>query len=124
MALYAFDGTWNAAKTNDEENLTNTNVYRFYQAYHAHSNTDDFYVAGVGTRWDLVGKIVGGVFGMGEQSRINEAYEHLCEQWVINNDHIIDIVGFSRGAATTLDFCYKIQRDGIRRPAGDVVEPS
>src|SRR6185436_4946581 len=34
MALYAFDGTWNSAKTDDENGPTNTNVYRFYQAYH------------------------------------------------------------------------------------------
>src|SRR3954470_16332256 len=125
MALYAFDGTWNAAKTDDEANLTNTNVYRFYQTYHAHSDTEDIYVAGVGTRWDIVGKIVGGVFGMGELVRINEAYDHLCKQWVINNDHVIDIIGFSRGAATTLDFCHRIQSRGLCRPGSDeVVEPS
>ena len=33
--------------------------------------------------------------------------------------------GFSRGAATTLDFCHCIQERGIRRPGSDdVVEPS
>ena len=31
---------------------TNTNVVRFHQAYHAHSSTDDFYLKGVGTRFD------------------------------------------------------------------------
>ena len=36
-------------------------------------------------------------------------------------DRIIDIVGFSRGAATTLDFCHRIQTDGIRRPGSDQV---
>ena len=38
---------------------------------------------------------------------------------------MIDIVGFSRGAATTLDFCHCIQTRGIRRPGTDlVVEPT
>src|SRR5262249_54967707 len=66
----------------------------------------------------------GGVFGLGELPRILEAYDHLCEQWAAG-DRIIDIVGFSRGAATTLDFCHQIQENGIRRPGSDqVVETS
>src|SRR5439155_19824544 len=77
MALYAFDGTWNAAKTNDDPQLTNTNVVRFHEAYHTHSNANDFYVAGVGTRWDSIGKILGGFFGLGELPRLDEAYDHL-----------------------------------------------
>lgn len=122
MALYAFDGTWNAAKTDDDRDLTNTNVFRFYEAYHRRSNANDFYVAGVGTRWDRIGKIVGGLFGMGELSRLDEAYDHLCKTWA-DNDHVIDIVGFSRGAATTLDFCNRIQERGIRQPGShEVVE--
>jgi hypothetical protein len=124
MALYAFDGTWNKAKDNEDKDLTNTNVFRFYQAYKKHSNTDDFYLAGVGTRLKVIGRIFGGVFGLGELPRINEAYDHLCTRWAAG-DHIIDIVGFSRGAATTLDFCHRIQEDGIRRPGSDdVVEPN
>jgi uncharacterized protein (DUF2235 family) len=124
MALYAFDGTWNSGKDDEDKDLTNTNVFRFYQAYKQHSNTDDFYLAGVGTRLQLVGKIFGGVFGLGVLPRINEAYDHLCQRWAAG-DHIIDIVGFSRGAATTLDFCHRIQEDGIRRPGSDdVVEPN
>jgi hypothetical protein len=124
MALYAFDGTWNAAKTGDDSDLTNTNVFRFSEAYHKRSNTDDLYVEGVGTRWDKVGRIVGGLFGMGELKRLDDAYDHLCKAWAAN-DHTIDIVGFSRGAATTLDFCNRIQERGIRRPGSDdVVEPN
>ena len=124
MALYAFDGTWNSAKESEDQQLTNTNVFRFYQAYHKHSNAADLYVAGVGTRFDLIGKIVGGVFGLGELPRINEAYDHLCATWAAG-DHIIDVVGFSRGAATTLDFCQRIQSDGIRKPnSNEVLEPN
>ncbi len=119
MALYAFDGTWNAAKDGDDQDPKNTNVARFFRRYHRHSGTDDFYVAGVGTRFDTIGKILGGAFGLGVLPRINEAYEHLCKVWP--TDKIIDIVGFSRGAATTLDFCHVIQERGIRRPGSDEV---
>ena len=108
MALYAFDGTWNTAKDDEDPHFKNTNVVRFHQAYHRRSNTNDFYVSGVGTRLDKIGKIFGGVFGLGALPRINEAYDHLCKAWAAG-DHTIDIIGFSRGAATTLDFCHKIQ---------------
>ncbi len=80
MALYAFDGTWNQEKTDDDGAYANTNVVRFKNAYHRHSGTDDFYVEGIGTRWDLVGHVMGGLFGLGELSRLNEAYDHLCLQ--------------------------------------------
>jgi len=120
MALYAFDGTWNSEKSSEDPEYRNTNVVRMYEAYHARSGTDDFYVAGVGTRFDKIGQILGGVFGLGELPRINEAYDHLCRAWAAG-DHVIDIVGFSRGAATTLDFCHTIQERGIRRAGTDVV---
>lgn len=120
MALYAFDGTWNAAKTGDDPAYTNTNVVRFALAYRARSGTDDFYVKGIGTRYDAVGHALGGAFGLGELARLNEAYDHLCAQWAAG-DQVIDIIGFSRGAATTLDFCHIIQERGIRRPGSSVV---
>lgn len=122
MALYAFDGTWNTRKDGEDPDDDDTNVVRFFEAYNARSNPDDFYVEGVGTRNEAAGRVIGGLFGMGELPRLNEAYEHLCRNWA-NNDRIIDIVGFSRGAATTLDFCHLIQNRGIRRPGtNDVVE--
>jgi hypothetical protein len=124
MALYAFDGTWNAAKDGDDPDPMNTNVVRFFQAYRKHSGTKDFYLAGVGTRFGVVGKALGGVFGLGELPRINEAYDQLCQNWAAG-DKNIDIVGFSRGAATTLDFCHCLMDRGIRRPGSDsVVEAS
>jgi hypothetical protein len=124
MALYAFDGTWNAAKDGDDADHRDTNVVRFFEAYRTHSGTKDFYLAGVGTRFGVVGRALGGVFGLGELPRINEAYDQLCQNWAAG-DRIIDIVGFSRGAATTLDFCHCVMDRGIRRPGSDsVVEPS
>jgi hypothetical protein len=126
MSVYAFDGTWNEAKDGDDPDYTNTNVFRFYSAYKRRSKRPDldFYVAGVGTRFDAIGRALGGAFGLGALPRINEAYEALCEAWD-QGERDIDIVGFSRGAATTLDFCHCIQERGIRKPGSDlVVEPS
>ena len=31
MALFAFDGTWNTAKANEDPQYKNTNVFRFYE---------------------------------------------------------------------------------------------
>jgi hypothetical protein len=130
MALYAFDGTWNTEKSTEDSQLQNTNVVKFFRAYQknaiaAGAKPDaNFYVEGVGTRFDLAGKLAGGFFGLGELSRIDEAYDHLCTQWA-DGDKFIDVIGFSRGAATTLDFCQKIKSDGIRKPNSDtVVEPT
>jgi hypothetical protein len=123
MALYAFDGTWNKEKTGEDVEDQNTNVVRFRNAYEKNSGKKQFYVAGVGTRFDHIGAVLGGVFGLGELPRINEAYDALCKTWVAG-DTDIDIVGFSRGAATTLDFCHCIQERGIRRPGTkEVIEP-
>jgi hypothetical protein len=130
MALYAFDGTWNTRKDDDEKAYANTNVVRFFDAYDrrakaANPDADNFYVEGVGTRFDLLGRIAGGAFGFGEVSRLDEAYAHLCTRWVDHGDRDIDIVGFSRGAATTLDFCHIVLERGIRKPGtAVVVEPN
>ena len=123
MALYAFDGTWNSEKTGDNT-ATNTNVVRFKNAYQANTGAQECYVAGIGTRHKLIGRIIGGAFGAGELPRLNEAYDQLCENWQ-RGDEVIDIIGFSRGAATVLDFCHLVQDRGIRRPGtNDVVEPN
>ena len=123
MALYAFDGTWNTRKDGEDPEYRNTNVVRFFSAYHHRSNTNDFYVEGIGTRYEAAGRIVGGMFGLGQLARIEEAYAHLCGNWA-DGDRLIDVVGFSRGAATTLDFCHLVHARGIRRPGtNDVVEP-
>jgi uncharacterized protein (DUF2235 family) len=113
MALYAFDGTWNEEKTGDDPDYKNTNVVRFYRAYHARSGKNDFYVPGVGTRLGEIGRTFGGVFGLGEVPRLKEAYRQLCQNWAAG-DTEIDIVGFSRGAAMTLDFCTTSSNTGSR----------
>jgi hypothetical protein len=121
MGLYAFDGTWNEGKTGEDPHHANTNVFRFHAAYQGNSGKKEFYVAGVGTRFDVAGKVFGGAFGLGELPRLEEAYKALCDRWAAG-DRDIDIVGFSRGAATTLDFCRMIQERGIKDAAGNAVE--
>jgi Uncharacterized alpha/beta hydrolase domain (DUF2235) len=81
MALFAFDGTnqddrdsgsgW-AAVSSD------TNIYRFYSAYQGYVvgtcvNCD--YVPGVGTRFGVLGRAIGGAFGVGWLDRVTESYE-------------------------------------------------
>ena len=123
MALYAFDGTWNQSKTTEDPKLEDTNVVRFFRAYAKNTPPGtNFYVPGVGTRFDNIGRILGGVFGLGELPRIKEGYDFLCRRWLAG-DRQINIVGFSRGAATTLDFCHYIQANGIKHPdTGEVLE--
>lgn len=118
MALYAFDGTWNRER-NAGEYGKNTNVVKFHRAY---SDTGNFYTKGVGTRLGLIGKIVGGAIGAGGKKRIRQAYDELCQNYV-DGDTMIDIVGFSRGAALALHFANVINCKGIRHPeSGEKIE--
>lgn len=111
MALYAFDGTWNS----DEENPgKDTNIVRFRELY---SGVDVEYISGVGTRWGSLGRVLGGLFGTGGRSRIDEMYEDLCENWQ-EGDRDIDIIGFSRGAALALHFANKIAKEGVQKKDG------
>lgn len=118
MALYAFDGTWNAATLDDNVPQDNeTNVAHFCLAY---DSPQKFYRPGPGTRFGKVGKIVGGAFGAGGHERLREMYHELCTQWA-QGDHTIDVIGFSRGAALALDFANLIQDNGIRQPGTKMV---
>jgi uncharacterized protein (DUF2235 family) len=122
MPLYAFNGTWNAEKTEDlqtslRESDANTNVIRFRDAYRG---AQTFYRDGVGTRLSWIGKLVGGAFGAGGFTRLGEAMDHLKARRAAG-DRDIDIVGFSRGAALALAFANKINasrelRDTHGRP--------
>lgn len=109
MALYAFDGTWNSEKTDvlsttADESIGNTNVVKFKAAYQA---GDGYYTNGVGTRFGVMGRFVGGAFGIGGQDRINDALGHLRNR-LAAGDRTIDIVGFSRGAALAIAFANRL----------------
>ena len=102
MALYAFDGTGNRDNPVDKKD---TNVVKFFGAYKDGytKNGENFYKSGVGTRWGLIGRVVGSIFGAGGQRRLKEAKEALKKNFR-KGDKDIDIIGFSRGAALALEF--------------------
>jgi hypothetical protein len=127
MGLYAFDGT----KQDDSQSgsgaeavAADTNIYRFYSAYAGYARPLGItaeYVPGVGTRFGLAGAVAGGAWGVGWLARINETYDALCEAYV-GGDKMIDVIGFSRGAAIALDFVNKVFKDGIRHEGKLIAE--
>lgn len=114
MALYAFNGTWNSEKTDvvdtpDNEYQTNTNVLKFRDAYRGDNG---YYTNGVGTRFGTLGRIFGGAFGVGGFDRINDALTHLRSR-LAAGDTIVDVTGFSRGAALALAFTNRVYKQVI-----------
>jgi RHS repeat-associated protein len=115
LAGYFFDGTWN-----DQAKMKNpTNVSKLRKLYAGRA----FYIPGVGTRW--YSKYLGGLTGAGAQLRIYDLYDRLVEAYN-RGDTAIDIFGFSRGAATAVDFANFIRERGIpdlasayQKPVGD-----
>jgi uncharacterized protein (DUF2235 family) len=101
MALYAFDGTWDKDNPNAEQD---TNVFWFHKAY---TGPNKKYWKGVGTRFGFIGKIFGGLSGTGGRTRITEALDLLKKNFVAG-DTVVDVVGFSRGAALAVDFANKV----------------
>jgi len=113
MALYAFDGTWNS---DEDTPVEETNVVRLVELYVGNNNE---YVDGVGTRFGKLGHVLGGLFGSGGRTRISEMYDELCENWV-NGDQVIDIIGFSRGAALAVHFANMLGEEGVSLGNGRV----
>ncbi|MCB2183755.1 MAG: DUF2235 domain-containing protein [Desulfobulbaceae bacterium] len=107
MALYAFDGTWNE---DEEEPQQDTSVVKFAEIYDIEGSIE--YKKGVGTRFGMMGKLLGGIFGVGGRSRIEEMYDALRKNW-LRGDHDIDIVGFSRGAALAVHFSNILAKQGL-----------
>jgi uncharacterized protein (DUF2235 family) len=103
MALYAFDGTWNTDKPGTEHD---TNVRWFHDAY----NGPKHYFKGIGTRFGELGKVIGGVTGAGGRDRVSEGMD-AYRQNRQNGDTVVDIVGFSRGAALALQFANSVCDD-------------
>jgi hypothetical protein len=127
MAIYAFDGTTN--EYHGPLSPDNTNVVRFLECCDS-ANTgpaaigvlseDEEYVAGVGTRLGHIGKVVGGFCGMGGRERVCELKARLEENWKAG-DQVVDVIGYSRGAALALHFCNALA-DGIEID-GETVTP-
>ncbi len=66
--------------------------------------------------------MLGGLFGSGGRTRIEEMYEELCENWQ-KDDKDIDIIGFSRGAALAVHFANEIGEKGVKLTNGQVEKP-
>ena len=113
MALYAFDGTGNE---DEIEEGKDSNVVKFKELYQGKIE----YLSGVGTRKGTLGHALGGLFGAGGRTRIDEMYDLLCENYS-KGDEAIDIVGFSRGAALAVHFANKLSEDQIQLSDGSKV---
>lgn len=125
MALFAFDGTNddNSGDPTDAAGVAgDTNVFRFFSAYQGYAAPGGItcdYVPGVGTRFGIAGRIIGGAFGVGWLERINHAHAALCAAYAAG-DRTIDVIGFSRGSAVALDFVNKVYTDGIQSGGGTI----
>ncbi len=112
MALYAFDGTGNEDQERDE---LDSNVVDFFNAYvDPKKNADpdekegSLYLKGIGTRARTIfGRNPAEAFGIGGHRRIRQAMERL-ENNLDAGDEIVDVIGFSRGAALSMSFANEI----------------
>lgn len=116
MALYLFDGTWNI---DDEDPNKDTNVVRFGEVYK--SDSKPVYLSGVGTRLGAIGKVLGGLLGVGGRARIEEMADAVKANFDAG-DTRIDIVGYSRGAALAVHFANKLAEEGITLKSGQKVD--
>ena len=115
MALYAFDGTGNQ---DEDDNARDSNVVRFFQAYVDPRKNDDpdqdvgsLYVKGIGRlAQTLIGMGIAEAFGIGGHRRVEQAMARLKRNRR-HGDSIVDVVGFSRGAALALSFANEIAED-------------
>ena len=113
LILFAFDGTGQ-----DANNLgrpwtggAESNVKKLRDSY---ASPPAFYYPGVGS--SALTYPVGGVTGAGVGSRLREAWQALKRTLESNpKDQHIDIIGFSRGAATARAFANLIDKRGDPR---------
>ena len=112
MALYVFDGTGNEDRDGDDRD---SNACKFFMAYEDPNKNDDtgkeigsLYLKGIGTRArTFIGRTFSEAFGIGGHQRVRQAMDRL-ENNIEAGDAIVDIAGFSRGAALALSFANEI----------------
>jgi uncharacterized protein (DUF2235 family) len=112
MALYVFDGTGNEDRDGDDRD---SNACKFFTAYEDPNKNDDpgkeigsLYLKGIGTRArTFVGRGFSEAFGIGGHRRVRQAMDRL-EDNIEAGDSVVDIAGFSRGAALALSFANEI----------------
>lgn len=122
MALYVFDGTGNEDRDGDDRD---SNACKFFHAYEDPNKNDDpgkkigsLYLKGIGARArTFIGRGFSEAFGIGGHQRVRQAMDRL-ENNIEAGDSIVDIVGFSRGAALALSFANeiasKMQKQDVR----------
>lgn len=124
MALYAFDGTGQRDDNPEIEDANDTNVARFCQAYRPSDNDvpiDDrhnHYQRGIGSA-GLFRKALGGIAGFGGRTFVRRALQKL-EENIERQDTVIDVVGFSRGAALALDFVNEVAKGKAKLADGSI----
>ena len=112
MALYVFDGTGNEERDGDTRD---SNACKFFHAYEDPNKNDDvrketgsLYLKGIGTRArTFIGRTFSEAFGIGGHQRVRQAMDRL-ENNIEAGDSVVDIAGFSRGAALALSFANEI----------------
>jgi len=113
MALYVFDGTGN--QNIDDKDTKDTNPCKFFSAYTDPLRNEDpdkelgsLYLKGIGTRArTFIGKGAAEAFGFGGHRRVRQALERL-EHNIDAGDAVVDVCGFSRGAALALSFANEV----------------
>jgi len=108
MALYVFDGTGNEDRDGDTRD---TNPLKLFHSYDDPLKNEDtrkpvgsLYMKGIGTRAQtFTGRTFSEAFGLGGHRRVREALDRL-ENNLEAGDSIVDVCGFSRGAALALSF--------------------
>jgi uncharacterized protein (DUF2235 family) len=108
IALF-LDGTWNNVDDN-------TNVFRLKSLCSKSTEQLCYYSAGVGTQTGE--HLSGGMFGIGINDEVEQAYEWLVEHY--EPDAQLFIFGFSRGAFTARSLAGFISKCGLLKPGSPV----
>jgi uncharacterized protein (DUF2235 family) len=108
IALF-LDGTWNNVDDN-------TNVWRLKSLCDKSAEQLVYYSAGVGTQSGE--RLSGGMFGIGINDEVTNAYEWLVEHYTDGAQ--LFIFGFSRGAFTARSLAGFISKCGLLKPGSPV----
>ena len=112
MALYAFDGTGSEDQNGADRE---SSVLDFFRAYDGGPRNDNpslpigsLYLKGIGNRSRaFVGNNGPEAFGVGGHRRVRQALDRL-ENNLETGDTVVDVIGFSRGAALAVSFANEL----------------
>ena len=109
LALYAFDGTWCHAGQRDP--LSGKSLVSNVRKFHLAHTGLGHYIPGVGNAQECgpAMRILGGATGLGARDKLDQMWQ-LLESRFRRGDRVVDIVGFSRGAAMALEFANMIKK--------------